>query len=170
MRLRVVLFRHGPAELRDPARWPRDEQRPLSAKGIVQTRRAARGLVRAAGPVDLVATSAAVRARMTTEALAGALGTRVATEVWEELAVGRLAGAILERLHALPRARRSVVLVGHEPALAELAGLALVGDGVPIVKLAKAGAVLVEFPSAVAPGAARLRWALTRKQLVALRS
>ena len=42
----VYLVRHAIADHRDPARWPNDAQRPLTAKGIARFRSAARGLHR----------------------------------------------------------------------------------------------------------------------------
>ncbi len=167
--LLVVVMRHGPAEARDAARWPDDAKRPLRPKGVTQTRRAARGLVRHLERVDRLASSAAVRARKTAELLRGELDPEPPLETWPELATGERAQPILDRLAAEARARETVVLVGHEPTLAEFVGLALVGEGVSVVRLTKAGAVLLEFPAAVRPGAARLVWALTRKQLAAAR-
>jgi len=167
--LRVVVMRHGPAEARDPSRWPDDARRPLRAKGVTQTRRAARGLLRHLDRVDRLATSRAVRARRTAEIVRAELGRAPPLETWDELASGERAGPILARLAGAARPRETVVLVGHEPTLAEFVGLALVGEGISIVRLTKAGAVLLEFPAAVKPGAARLVWALTRKQLAAAR-
>jgi phosphohistidine phosphatase len=168
--LRLVVFRHGPAEVRNPARWTRDDRRPLTAKGVSQTRRAARGLAHELGGVGLIASSSAVRAKDTAELLRAALSEPAEVEYWPELAPGRLAASVLDRIAEHADARETVVVVGHEPALAELVGIALTGESAPIVRLGKAGAVLVEFPASVRPGAGRLRWALTRKQLAARRA
>ena len=37
--MRVILFRHGPAEVRDPSRWPEDTERPLTRRGEKRSRR-----------------------------------------------------------------------------------------------------------------------------------
>jgi phosphohistidine phosphatase len=169
-RLTLVVVRHGPAEIRDPSRWPADERRPLTPKGLAQTRRAARGIARLVPELDVLATSAAVRAKQTAEALRAAYSDPPTAEEWKELAIGALAGPILDRLAELPRAERTVAVVGHEPALAELVGIALVGESVPVVQIGKASAVRLEFSASVRPGAGRLRWALPRKQLSALRT
>lgn len=163
--VRVVVVRHGPAEDRNPTRWPDDDQRPLTRKGIDQTRKAAEGLARLASPVDRIATSAATRALATAELVKRNLGDAPRMEQWEELAAGRLAGPIFERLKRSVRSGQEIVLVGHEPTLAEFVGMALAGDGVPVVRLAKGGAACLEFPASVGPGAGRLVWLLTRKQL-----
>ncbi len=166
---RVVVVRHGPAELRDPVRWPDDDRRPLTPKGLRETRRAARGIAHLLAPGAHIATSAADRALRTAEAVRDALGgTRRRVETWPELGTGQLAEPIFHRLRAAFRPGWEFVLVGHEPTLAEFVGLALTGDGLPVARLGKGGAACLEFPAALRPGAARLLWLLTRKQLEAM--
>ena len=167
--LRVVVVRHGPAEVRNPIRWPDDDRRPLTPKGRTQTRRAAKGLARLVPPADRIATSAATRAVATAEMVQETLGDTPRMEQWEELAAGRLPGPIFERLRRSARSGQEIVLVGHDPTLAEFVGMALAGDGVPLVHLAKGGAACVEFPASVGPGSGRLVWLLTRKQLAGVR-
>ncbi len=163
--VRVVVVRHGPAEPRDPARWPNDDRRPLTVKGRTQTRRAARGLARVAEPVDRLVTSAADRAAKTAEIVAKQLASAPTVETWPELAPGNLPEPIFARLRRSARPGQEVVLVGHEPTLAEFVGMALVGDGISVVHLTRGGAACIEFPGRVRPGAGRLVWLLTRKQL-----
>ncbi len=162
---RVVVLRHGPAEVRDARRWSDDAARPLSRKGVAQTRRVAKGLASYVGAVTSLASSPAARARRTAEILRETLEHCPRPAFWPELDVGALAAPILGRLRAVTTPGATVVIVGHEPTLAELVGLALTGDGIPIVRLTKGGAACLEFPRSVRPGAARLRWLLTRKQL-----
>jgi len=166
--VRVVVVRHGPAELRDPARWPDDDQRPLTGRGITQTRKAARGIARLAAPVDRIASSPATRAATTAQLVQRSLGDSTRMETWTELNSGKLAAPIFDRLRRSVRSGQEIVLIGHEPTLAEFVGMALAGDGVPVVRLAKGGAACLEFPGGVKPGAGRLVWLLTRKQLSAV--
>jgi len=163
--VRIVVVRHGPAEPRDPARWPNDDRRPLTSKGKTQTRRAARGLARLASPADRVATSCADRASKTAELVAGALPETPRLETWPELAPGNLPDPIFQKLRRSVRPGQEVVLVGHDPTLAEFVGMALVGDGVSVVRLTRGGAACLDFPTGVKPGAGRLVWLFTRKQL-----
>ena len=163
--VRVVVFRHGPAEDRDPLRWPNDERRPLTHKGRTQTRRAARGLARVTDPVARLASSAADRAVATARMVRSALEDPPKLETWPELSPGNLANPIFDRLKRSVHSGEEVVLVGHDPTLAEFVGLALTGDGAPVVRLTKGGAACLEFPVDVRPGAGRLVWLLTRKQL-----
>ena len=165
--LHVVVVRHGPAEIRDPARWPDDTERPLTPSGVKATRRAAKGIGRLVDPAPRIVTSRAERARATAELVHAAVGGARA-ETWIELASGRPAEPILDRLARSAQPGEEFLLVGHAPGLAEFVGLALTGDGLPVVRLAKGGAACIEFAAAVRPGAGRLLWLLTRKQLETL--
>lgn len=168
-RIRVIAVRHGPAEVRDPARWPDDDLRPLTRKGETETRRAARGLANVVRSADRLATSSADRALRTAELIRRELERAPSPETWEELAPGNMATPIFDRIRRSARPRETVVLVGHEPTLAEFVGEALTGEGLSVVHLTKGGAVCLEFSSSVRPGAGRLVWLLTRKQLAAER-
>ncbi|HTW40565.1 MAG TPA: histidine phosphatase family protein [Thermoplasmata archaeon] len=162
---RVVVFRHGPAETRDPARWPDDGLRPLSRKGTEQTRRTVRGLVDQVGTVTRLATSPAARARSTAEILGRALDPPRRPQLWPELDIGSGAAGLLARVRPELSVGTTVVLVGHDPTLSEFLGLALAGESIEFARLTKAGAACVEFPRSVRAGSARLLWLLTRKQL-----
>ena len=67
-------MRHAIAFERDASRWPDDRDRPLTPEGEEKFRRAARGLRRVAGRVDLVLSSPIVRAWRTAEILAEEAG------------------------------------------------------------------------------------------------
>jgi phosphohistidine phosphatase SixA len=126
-------------------------------------------VARLVAPVGRIATSPADRALATAELLHEVLEADAQPEVWEELASGRLAAPIFERLRVSSETGETVVLVGHDPTLVEFVGLALAGEGIALVRLGKAGAALLEFPASLGPGAGRLLWLLTRKQLSAVR-
>ena len=166
--VRVVVLRHGLAEVRNPSRWPYDDRRPLTDKGRLQVRRAARGIARLVAPVDRIATSPADRASATAEVVRDVAAAEVDVERWEELGSGRLAGPIFERLGRSAENGTTVMLVGHDPTLTEFVGLALTGEGIALVRLGKCGAALLEFPASLGPRAGCLRWLLTRKQLSAV--
>ncbi len=164
----LYLVRHGPAADRDPLRWPDDEDRPLTGPGTREVRAAARGFARAAGPVAAYLTSPAVRARRTAELFREAHARPPRLEVLAELRPTGEVGEVVAALGARARSE-SVALFGHEPLLAELLGLALASDPIRVTRFSRAGAAAVEFPlGGVAPGAGRLRWLLTRRQLTEL--
>lgn len=163
--VRVVVVRHGPAEPRDAARWPNDDRRPLTRKGKVQTRRAAHGLAHLASPVARLVSSAADRAFETAELVAGALPRRPDLETWPELGPGNFPEPLFARLRRAARPGQEVLLVGHEPTLAEFLGMALPPRDPQELHLTKGGAACLEFPTGVRPGAGRLLWLYTRKEL-----
>ena len=163
--MELYLIRHGPAEERDPARWPDDEDRPLTADGEEETGRAARGLARQMEAVDRIVTSPARRARRTAEILREQLGRPVRLAQWPELRPDSEAAPILARAAA---EGGRLVLVGHEPTLGELVSYALTGEAGRLVRLSRAGAASLTFPSRMVPGGAQLDWLLSRGMLVAL--
>jgi len=163
--VRLIVLRHGPAAERDPSRWPDDTRRPLTPEGAASTRRAAKGLARYIGHVDRILTSDATRCRVTAEIVRGALEHPPAIVTWKELAPGLLAPAIFTRLAREVRSNQQLLLVGHEPTLAEFLGVALVGEGTPFVRLGKGAAACLDFPRGIRAGAGVLRWLATRKQL-----
>lgn len=165
--MELLVFRHGPAEDRDASRWPDDRRRPLTDEGRRATERAARGLRALECRPGRVLTSPATRARATAEILRKELRVDAPLAEWEELAPEAPAAPILERLHRWTGAD-PVAVVGHEPTLGELVGLAVTGDAVPITRLTRAGAILLAFPREARPGAAQIDWAVPRKVLGAL--
>ena len=165
--LRVVLFRHGPAAKRNPARWPDDDERPLTARGEARTRAAASGLVKLTGGVRAIWTSPLVRAASTAALLRAAYGeSRVQTV--EALRPGGSWRHVIERLQHTRGAGGALVLVGHEPDLGKLAG-SLVFGAPRAMPLRKAGACLISFQGPVDAGKGDVVWLLTPKLLRSLR-
>lgn len=118
--VRLYLVRHAIAAERG-ADYPDDTKRPLTAKGIARFREVVEALVSAGVACDEILTSPAVRARQTAELLAEGFEARPRITNMHALAVN---GQVQEVVDGLARyaTRRSLVLVGHEPLLGELAG------------------------------------------------
>lgn len=114
---------------------------------------------------DRLVSSSADRALRTAQLIQRELDKAPLPETWEELAPGNLPTPIFDRLRRSARRKETVVLVGHEPTLAEFVGEALTGESLSVVHLTKGGAVCLEFSNSVRPGSGRLVWLLTRKQL-----
>jgi len=155
--MRLVLFRHAPAEARDAQRWPEDLARPLTSRGRSRARRAARTIRRLEPRLARVLASPAERAMQTAAVLSEELKTPVAAETLPSLAPG---GSWRETLRALAQepADLVVALVGHEPDLGKLAGVLLFGAPTAL-SLKKAGACSIDAAEPVA-GGGRLRWLL----------
>jgi phosphohistidine phosphatase len=128
---RVYLLRHAKSSWKDHSLADRD--RPLAGRG----RRAAKavaGHLEAEGiRPDLVLCSPARRTRETLERVADALGDGVETRLDESL-YGAGEAELLACLQALPQQVRSVMLIGHNPGLEELA-LALASEGAGLARL-----------------------------------
>ncbi|MCI4366834.1 MAG: histidine phosphatase family protein [Thermoplasmata archaeon] len=160
------MLRHAPAEHRDPGRWPNDDARPLRRSGRPEFARAARGLSTLLKSRCVAASSPLVRARQTAEILGTWYRPARSPELWKELRPESPASTALDRVaRAIPPAGGAVLVVGHEPLLSRLIGLAVCGEGVPVIQCSKGGAIAVDFDAAVVPGGGEIAWALTRSQL-----
>jgi phosphohistidine phosphatase len=114
---RLYLLRHAKSSWKDTSRPDRD--RPLAARGRRAAKAIASHLHEQRIEPELVLCSAARRARETLDRIEPALGTP-AIRVEGDLYAAS-ADALLERLRSVPDKVGSVMLIGHNPALQELA-------------------------------------------------
>jgi phosphohistidine phosphatase len=190
--MRLYFLRHGEAGSREEWSGP-DEERPLTRRGVAEMRAAAHGMRWLDLQVDLVLSSALVRARQTAEIVADAFKQQVT------LAQGLASGCSLVELaqtlaeyvpvSQTPNAAengppptgpaggvvpRGVLLVGHEPDFSVLIGALIGRKGSASIVLKKGALCRVDLdPTADgwrwdtthlrASGA--LAWLLTAKQL-----
>lgn len=162
----LVLVRHAIAEERGPA-WPDDDARPLTREGARKWKRAAQGLAATLPPVDLLFTSPLVRAVQTAEVLARALSPSPKLQLLDALQPGARPAATIAALKG-KSAKGTVVLVGHEPSLSELASTLLHLQG-PL-EFRKGGALALVTTGLGARGPARLEWFLPPRVLRGLAS
>ncbi|MQA73568.1 MAG: phosphohistidine phosphatase SixA [Solirubrobacterales bacterium] len=123
----LYLLRHAKSSWDDPELS--DRARPLAKRGRRAVALLGEHLRETAVAPDLVLCSSAVRAVETLEGVRDGLPPGVAVEIEDDL-YSADAAALLERLRALREAVGSVMLVGHNPELEELAG-ELAGGGDP---------------------------------------
>ena len=121
---RVVLMRHAKAT--HPG-GVEDQERPLAGRGERDAAALGRWLRTAVGPPDLAITSPAARARRTWEVAATELADPVEVLV-EPAAYHADPEGLLELLRSAPEGARTLVLVGHNPGMHDLA-LLLSTDG-----------------------------------------
>ena len=165
--MNVYLVRHAVAHERNPARYPNDAQRPLTAAGKQKFRKAARGLALCLPKGSLVLTSPFIRARETAAILIKVAKLADAVECGE-LAAGAPARKAFELLRS--RKEQAVVLVGHEPDLSTLLSAALAGArGRFKIEFKKGGAACLRFEKDVEPGRATLVWMMPPRVLRALK-
>ncbi len=144
------FFRHGPAEKRNPKKYPNDDLRPLTSKGRKSVKRAARGLESIGFIPSLILASPARRAQETAELIRKSFGLPAASsKVMRALYHQSPPRQAMQRL-ALMKFAGPVLLVGHEPWLGDCLSLLLTGrrhrafpfrkSGFAIVTLERVGA------------------------------
>jgi len=163
----LYLLRHAKSSWDDPA-LP-DDQRPLAPRGRRDGKRIAEHLRREEIEPELVLCSSAARTRETLELLRPALGG--ATILVEDELYGASSDQLLARIRLVPDEVTSVLVIGHNPGLHELAlALAAAGDELERLEEKFPTAALATLASTepwgrVAPGGATLTAYVVPKQL-----
>ncbi|HVM56672.1 MAG TPA: histidine phosphatase family protein [Gaiellaceae bacterium] len=122
---RLYLLRHAKSSWDEPG--VADIDRPLAPRGRKAAKRIAAYLRRTGAAPAVVLCSSALRTRQTLDAIRPALGGDPEVLVEDELYAAD-AGTLLTRIRAVPPAAGSVLLIGHNPGLGDLA-LSLAGGG-----------------------------------------
>jgi phosphohistidine phosphatase len=148
----LILLRHGKSD------WSGDEpdqERPLAMRGRRQAPQAGRWLDGHVPHLDLAVVSPAERARSTWDLVAAELGAPPEMRV-DDRVYAASGSALLRVVRELFEDLRTVVVVGHNPGLEDLASTLVVhGLSMPTSALA-----VIDLPhawSAAGPGTAELR-------------
>jgi phosphohistidine phosphatase len=112
----LVVVRHAKSDWTDGVP---DHERPLAERGRRDAPEIGRWLAGHVGRIDLVLCSTATRARQTWELAGAGLGAEPPVQYEERIYEAQP----LSVLDELPDEIRTVVLVGHNPALTELVSL-----------------------------------------------
>lgn len=166
----LYLIRHAKAHDPDPARWPDDHDRPLSASGEELLQQVARAISTIVPEVNIVLRSPYLRARQTADVLC-------AVADWPEaLSTSALepGKSQVEVVHALTEYRGvgALALVGHEPLLSHLASYLLVGELVRAnIKMRPGSILYMSFDAWPGMGNGTIQWLLDPRTLnMALRA
>ena len=119
------LLRHAKSSWDDPILA--DHDRPLAPRGERAARRMASHIKRHRIRVDLVLCSSAVRAHQTMDLVAPPLGKKVDISIEDDLYTGD-AARVMRRLQRIDDEVKVALVVGHNPALQDLA-VDLAGHG-----------------------------------------
>jgi phosphohistidine phosphatase len=164
-RKRLALLRHAKSSWNDPDLD--DHDRPLNGRGRRAAAQMGRYLQQRGIAPAVVLCSSAVRTRQTLELLELAGEPRV---LYETELYGASAGELLRRLRRLDDTVPSVLLIGHNPGMHDLA-VALTGDhdgaaiaDFPTAALAELSAPIARWPD-LEPGTATLERLITPKDL-----
>jgi phosphohistidine phosphatase len=122
---RLFLLRHAKSSWEDPGLD--DHDRPLAPRGRRAAKLIAEHLRRERTSPELVLCSSARRTRETLERILSSLGEEVPVEIERELYAAS-EKRLLERLRAVDDRVESVMLIGHNPGVEQLA-LTVAGSG-----------------------------------------
>jgi phosphohistidine phosphatase len=114
--LTLILFRHAKS---DQSSAEADIDRPLNSRGERQAAEAGRWLADNIDSIDLVVVSPAKRARATWDLASAELVEQPQTRIDDRI----YGGFLLSVVRDLPDEARTVVLVGHNPAIEDLGSL-----------------------------------------------
>jgi phosphohistidine phosphatase len=153
----LVLIRHAKSSWDDVSLADRD--RPLAARGRKAVVRMRDHLASLRIRPDLVLCSSARRTRETLEGVWGAFDPSTDVQIDDRL-YGAGAASLLDRLTEIGDSAACVVLVGHNPGLADLLELLVARNDDPAVESVPTGAIATlsfegSWPS-LAPGNASL--------------
>jgi len=144
---RLMLLRHAKSDWSMPGE--RDHDRPLSARGREAAPKMGAYMVRHALLPDLIVASTAKRVVETLDLLLAAFEEK--PKVRSEPGVYEAGpNALLEIVKQTPRSVHSLLIIGHNPGLAELAGLLIAAGEVEarqrlIEKFPTAGLAVIDF-------------------------
>jgi phosphohistidine phosphatase len=172
VRRELVLLRHAKSA------WPDvpDHQRPLARRGRRDAPVMGRWLYGAGHVPDRVLCSTALRADQTWQLAQAGLGVTPPVSFDDELYLGS-AVQLLDLIRGTPPAARTLLIVGHDPAIPELAlTLAATGQAAAFdrmrAKFPTAAVAVLEFGGnwdRLAPGSARLISFVTPRDLATKR-
>ncbi|HSJ46610.1 MAG TPA: histidine phosphatase family protein [Euzebyales bacterium] len=134
----LYLLRHAKSSWHDPSLA--DHDRPLASRGIRATPYVADHLRQIGIVPDVVLCSSSRRTRQTLDLLGDAIPSDTDVRIEEEL-YHAAADTLLDRLRLLPDSARRAMLIGHNPAMQQLAVL-LAASGDHLERMAR------KFPTA----------------------
>jgi phosphohistidine phosphatase len=143
--MKLYMVRHAIASPRGTPEI-KDDDRALTEAGIAKMRRAAAGLCALGYIPELILSSPLLRARQTAEILLEAFGKGIDLEITQALAPSG-ARQELYRDIRLHEELKSLMVVGHQPSLGEIAGEIAFGSREHFIELKKGGACVIELES-----------------------
>lgn len=163
----LLLMRHAKSD------WDQsgleDFDRPLSGRGLDDAPRMGKALAKAGSVPDRVVSSPARRAQQTAELVAKACGFD-GEIAWEPALYGAPGTVWLENIRKLPDRADAVLMIAHNPGVAEVAALVLGGRGGRARLRFPTGAIAciestVDRWDAFGAGDGELRWLLIPRLL-----
>ena len=162
--MNLYILRHGIAAERG-TKYPDDDLRPLTGKGIKRMRRAAVGMNVIGVAPDLIISSPLLRAIQTAEIVRNELDSPSQMAISETLSPEAHPSQIIQELVKSHSSSSGVMVVGHEPHLSGLVSYIMTGQVSWLITLKKGALCNMDISDS---GRGHILWALAPKQLRAL--
>ena len=164
----LYIMRHGLAVTRGSVGFADDARRPLLPEGKEKMREIAEGLKRVGVELDWVVSSPLVRAVETAKIIAESLASTGTVDVCDAMRPGGSPEEVIAFL-AKRAGRTSVLVVGHEPDLSELAARLIGAASHANLAFKKGGCCLISFEEFPPRSPGQLEWWLTPRLMRKLR-
>ncbi len=164
----LYLLRHAHALPRETPGCPADSLRPLTIKGRRQVRRLSQVVKLLDLRFDLVLASPWLRAQQTASGLLSRAGLNLEPISAPGLAANRDPERFLPMLMNLNPAPDSLLIVGHEPFLGNLASLMVSNSAGFILDFSKGALCRLEITAWKPRPKAKLKWLLTQPVMISL--
>jgi phosphohistidine phosphatase len=126
-----------------------DSDRTLTDEGVSKMKQIAAGLCRLGYVPEIILSSPLVRARQTAGILLQAFGKGIELKIIPALAPDGARREIFREISSLEKKRiQSLMIVGHQPSLGEIAGEIAFGSSKHYIELKKGGVCAIELDSA----------------------
>lgn len=149
----AIAFPHGTPGMAE-------DQRPLTDEGIKKMEKAAAGLKALEVAPDVILSSPLPRAWQTAEIVQSALGEKTKLRSFPALAPTGQRKEVYEGLLSFEKLK-SLMLVGHQPSLGEIAGEIAWGSAAHALELKKGGACAIEIERLASTPRGTLLWLVT---------
>ncbi len=160
--MKIYILRHGEAAEHGDPRY-KENERPLTAKGIQRTKQLAEYLEDLEIGFDRILSSPLIRARQTAEIVAGKLGKPV--ELTDALTPSGSMKDLVDQIAGLRPVPESVALVGHEPYLSGFISLLCIGSPDLPIKLKKGALCRLDVERVISGKCATLEWLIQPRLL-----
>ena len=142
--MRLYIVRHAIAAPHGTPGIP-DEDRQLTEDGIKKMRQAAAGLRSLDYIPELILSSPLIRARQTADILLEAFGKGIELKILPALAPSGIRPELYKSIAHYEKRLTSLMLVGHQPSLGEIAGEIIAGTPDCYIEIKKGGACAIEL-------------------------
>jgi phosphohistidine phosphatase len=158
--MRLYIVRHAIAVPRDTP-GIHDGDRALTKEGMEKMRQAAAGLCALKIMPELMLSSPLARAAQTAEILLEAFGKGVELRIIPSLSPSGEREDLYRDIRSCNKKLKSLMIVGHQPSLGEIAGEIAFGSPDHYIELKKGGACAIELDSVRGTPKGNMVWLLT---------